>query len=125
LIKVNGKPLAPAIIEGPTIVCPSVPVTYSVAVPSGTVAHWEVDNGQIYGNPKGSTISVSFDVQPAGPYVVYTYFEENGCFSDSLQTLIESEEIDLNFTGFESVVCGSSYAVYSVEEVEGADYYNW
>lgn len=111
------------VLNGPTVVCPGIPVTYSVPPVSGAVTHWLVQNGTVAGGiSTGNAISVNF-IAGMAPYSVSVWYEGEQCSSAVLMTTVIKDEPNITFIGSQTV-CGSTFSTYTVNDVN-AELYNW
>lgn len=123
-IQAIDNPQTPTAISGPLTVCPGIPVSYSCVVPNGATANWEVTNGTIIGSNTSSQVMVNFDPLATTPYEIKLSFLVDDCYSDVLTTIINRDTPIIAFNVVEPLVCGSSYATYSINAID-VDNYEW
>lgn len=123
-VTVSAGPQMPTVINGPTVVCPGIPETYSCNPPSGMTANWSVSNGSIIGSSVGNSILVDFDALATGSYAVNLWYEKDGCLSNTLSLNISRDVPNMDVIEEDNLVCGSSYAEYAINDI-GADNYVW
>lgn len=129
MIKVVTALPKPIALTGDLIVCPSIPVTYSVPHLTNAVTHWEVIGGIVSGNIlTGDSIEVLFNPSLT-TYSIKVWYESLTCSSDKLTTTISRDTpvmviTDGNGNLNNTTECGSSLQSYSVNNIN-ADSYKW
>jgi PKD repeat protein len=125
-VTVKAMPSQPTAINGPMLVCPGIPVTYSCTPPSGTIAHWSVNSlsGTILGSSIGNSILVNFIPTATVPFTVSLQYENDECFSNTISITPVRDVPNLTVMYNNVPVCGSSYSDYAVSN-SNADSYTW
>jgi hypothetical protein len=121
-IKVNPLPSPPVSIGGNTAICPGISSVFTCIAPTGSQTHWSVINGTILGSQIGNQVTVSFDPQATPPYSVSAWYENEDCASESVELLLSIPVLDTIINSYDTVVCGSTYGDYSVNEVNAENY---
>lgn len=124
-IKIIEVPSAPVAIIGEDLsICPGIPIDYSINTPEGFSVNWSVSGGTILGADIGDSITVNFDPNHTNPYIVNVWYEFEGCKSVLYSAIINVDEPDLTPPNGAKQVCGSSFEVYDINEMD-VDNYIW
>ena len=111
---INVKTITPNLprINGPSLVCANLNQTYSINLPTGYTAEWEVINGTILGSNTDSNINVKFDYLNHDEYIVKVRLKNGACLSDYIVLPVRKDRPVLNFTQISASVCTNSRVQY-------------
>ncbi len=121
-VRVPSPPAAPSAIEGPTVICPGRPLTYTAkGIPAGNAVQWTVQNGP--GVPQtlpGNPVNVTWGA--TGPYrLAVQAVSSDGLNCASATTTLDVQSVGGAALSGPDTVCIGETATYSLPNLADLD----